>query len=410
MRSNVPVLLASSCLALGIRPVSAQPAASLPGCEPRAEVQQTIENQLSERTLQQMKFAERVSFRRGVLEGLIAKYPREVEPYRLLIKSTLDDDTANYPALVEHYRIQAEQLPGDPLALYLAGTALANRDTPQSTRLLEQARTQAPNFAWPALELAGVYGPGTKRADKKKAADEIGAFFAACPSSTDPEAQEVLGRAGTPLLQARVAVALRTRLAAETDPRRFEFYRALWGLEFRTHPASEHASVRQQVTADLKRLEALNPSPDAAWLVFLRDGYKQSGASPDAVAAIEDRVIAAFPHSEAAYRIVRARWESTHKEPDDQADAAAWNKYHSEYKVALKGWIARFTEVRELQHDDWFDTITEDPDATSEEGLRIQDAPVVRNVERQEASQPGLGRYPGNAPSQRSVSSSRPRR
>jgi len=53
----------------------------LPGCEPRAEVQQTIEQKLSEPTLQRMKFGDRVRFRREVLEDLIAKYPRELEPH-----------------------------------------------------------------------------------------------------------------------------------------------------------------------------------------------------------------------------------------------------------------------------------------------------------------------------------------
>jgi len=353
----------------------------LPGCEPRAEVQQTIDEKLFEPTLQQMKFGDRVRFRREVLEDLIAKYPREVEPHRRLLKSTLNDDTANYPALAEHYRKQAELHPGDPLALYLAGLALANRDTPQSIRFLEQARAAAPDFAWPALELGQLYSPGTKRADKKKAADEIAAFFGACPSSVDAEAQELLSRAGAPELQARVATALRARLAAETDPRRLEFYRRLWGLEFRTHAPQQHDALRRQIAADLKRLEALNPSPDAAWLVFLSDGYKQSGASPETVAAMEDRVLEAFPHSEEAYRIVRARWEKLHPEPDDGANAAAWGRYHKEYKEALKGWIARFTQSRELQHAEWFYAIQWDPDVSADEGLRTLDDYVTETAD-----------------------------
>jgi thiol-disulfide isomerase/thioredoxin len=344
----------------------AQSSAALPGCEPRPEVRRVLDEKLSEKALQEMKFTERVAFRRQVLEDLIAQYPREVEPYRRLIRATERGDTGRYRKL-------AEQHPDDPLALYVAGLALSGTDTPRSIRCLEQARAQAPNFAWPALELATIYAPGAKRVDKKKAGEEIAAFFAACPSSVDPGAQDRLGRAGTSELQARVAAALRARLAAETDPKRRKDYATLWGLEFRTHPPQEHDALRKQVAADLQRLELLNPKPDAQWLVFLKNGYKQSGASPETVTAMEDRVIQAFPHSDQAYQIVSDRWDQSHKEPEDQKDAAAWAKYHSEYRAALKDWIAQFTDSRELQHEAWFDAICNDPDVPPEEGLRALD-------------------------------------
>ena len=364
----------SAVLSIAASPVLfAQSSAALPGCEPRPEVRQVLNEKLSEKTLQEIKFTERVAFRRQVLEGLIAQYPREVEPYRRLIQATMQEDTENYPALVDRYRKQAEQHPDDPLALYAAGLALSGMDTPESIRLLEQASAQAPAFVWPALELARIYSPGTKRVDKNKAGDEVAAFFAACPSSTDADAQRRLDRAGSSELQARVAVALRARLATETDPKRLKDYETLWGLEFRTHPPQEHDALRKQVAADLQRLVPLNPKPDAGWLVFLKNGYKQSGASPETVAAMEERVIQAFPHSAEAYRIVSARWEKSHKEPEDPKDTAAWAKHNSEYRVALKGWIAQFTESRELQHEEWFDAICYDPDVSSEEGLRAMD-------------------------------------
>ncbi len=366
--------VAAAVLVFGcVGTLAAQSPATLPSCEPRPEVRQAIDGKLAEKSLQEMKFAERVAFRRRVLEDLIAQYPGEVEPYRMLIRATKEEEAGRYPELVERFQKEAGQHPGDPLAQYVAGLALSGRNTPLSIEYLERARSQAPGFAWPALELAHIYSPGTKRVDKKKAADEIADFFAACPSSSDADAQLRLTRAGTGELQARVAAALRARLAAETDPRRLKDYTTLWGLEFRAHPPQEHDALRKQVAADLKRLEAANPTPDAAWLVFLKDGYKQSGATPETVAAMEDRVIQAFPHSEEAYRIVNDRWDKLHKEPEDSADAAAWAKYHKEYREALRGWIARFTESRELQHAEWFDTMCYDPDLPAEEGLRLLD-------------------------------------
>src|ERR1022692_3866158 len=304
MRAFAAILLIATSPAL-----FAQSSPALPGCEPRPEVRQVLDEKLSEKILQEMKFTERVAFRRQVLEDLIAKYPREVEPYRRLIQATKEEDTDHYPALVDRYQKQAKQHPDDPLTIYTAGLALSGMDTPQSIRLLEQARSQAPSFVWPALELAHIYSPGTKRVDKKKAGDEVMAFFAACPSSSDAGAQRRLDGAGSSELQARVAAALRARLATETDPKRLKDYKTLWGLEFRTHPPHEHDALRKQVAADLQRLESLNPKPDAGWLVFLKNGYKQSGAPPETVAAMEDRVIQTFPHSDEAYRIVSDRWE-----------------------------------------------------------------------------------------------------
>lgn len=199
-------------LAAGWPALLAQPSPPETSCDPPPEVRRILDEKLSEEALQEMKFAERVAFRRDVLEDLIAKYPREVEPYRRLIEASSEDDTGHYAMLIDRFRKQAALQPDDPLALYVAGLALSGIDTPASIRFLERARSEAPGFAWPALELANIYTPGAKRADKKKSAEEIAAFFAACPSSTDASAQHRLGIAGTSELQARVAAAVRVWL------------------------------------------------------------------------------------------------------------------------------------------------------------------------------------------------------
>ncbi len=368
MRILTAVLLAAGCPTL-----FAQLSPPLPGCEARPEVRRILDEKLSKEALQEMKFTERVALRRQVLEELIAKYPREVEPYRQLIQATYQDDVDHYAALADRYRKQAEQHPNDPLALYVAGLALSGIDTPLSIRVLEIARSQAPNFAWPALELANIYSPGTKRVNPKKSGEEIAAFFAVCPSSADTNARRQLDRAGTNELRARVAGALRARLATEKDPKRLKDYETLWGLEFRTHSPQERDAVCKHVAADLKRFESLNPRQDAKWLVFLKNGYKQSGASPETTTAMEDRVIQAFPHSDEAYRIVSDRWEKAHAEPEDGADAAAWARYQTEYRAALKSWIVRFTDSLELQDEEWFDAIRYDPDVPAEEGIHALD-------------------------------------
>jgi thiol-disulfide isomerase/thioredoxin len=363
MRIAAAVLLAAACPALF---------AQLPGCEARPEVRRVIDDRLANKVLENMKFTDRLALKRQVLEDLIAKYPRELEPYRQLILATRYEDPEGYAVLSGRFISQAEQHPNDPLTLYLAALVLNGKDTPRRIQLLEQAKSAAPNFAWPDLTLAATYASG-KLADKKKAAAEITAFFTVCPSSTDSTAQWNLSRAGSTELQAKVAVALRARLAKETDPKRLQDYATLWGLEFRTRPPQEHDALRKQVAEDLKRLESMNPKPDAEWLVFLKDGYKQSGASAETITAMEERAIQAFPHSEEAFDIVNKRWEKAHKEPEDQKDLAAWKKYDAEEYPAVKSWIAQFTGSRYLQHVYWFYTISDNPDISEQEGLRALD-------------------------------------
>jgi thiol-disulfide isomerase/thioredoxin len=362
MRIAAVILLAAACPAL-----FAQSSLPLPGCEARPEVRRAIDERLANKVLDNMKFTDRLALKHQVLDDLIAKYPREMEPYRQLI-NTRYEDPEGYAVLSERFISQAEQHPNDPLMLYLAALVLSGKDTPRRIQLLEQAKSAAPNFGWPDLALAATYASG-KLADKKKAAAEIAAFFNVCPSSTDSTAQWNLSRAGSPELQAKVAVALRARLANETDPKRLEDYATLWGLEFRTHPPQEHDALRKQVAGDLKRLESMNPKPDAEWLVFLKDGYKQSGASAESITAMEDRVVQAFPHSDEAFGVVNERWRKVHKEPEDQKDAVAWKKYDAEHYAAIKSWIAQFTESRFLQHSEWFYTISDDPGISEKEGL-----------------------------------------
>jgi thiol-disulfide isomerase/thioredoxin len=367
MRIFAAILSAAVCQAL-----LAQSPPPLPGCETRPEVRQIIEAKLADKALENMKFADQLALKHQVLDDLIAKYPRELEPYRELLQATRYDDPESYPALSKLYVSQAAQHPDDPLALYIVALALNGKDTPRSIQLLEQAKSKAPEFAWPDLTLAGIHAKGIL-ADKKKAGEEIAAFFTACPSSTDAAAQRALSRIGSAELQAGVAAAMRARLTRETDPKRLEDYAALWGLEFRSHPPQEHDALRKQVAADLKRLESLNPSPDAGWLAFLKDGYAQSGASAETVAAMEDRVIHAFPHSREASRIVGKRWDKDHQEPEDQKDPAVWASYNAESEAAAKVWIAQFTEDRFLQHMYRFYNFDDRRDISEKEGLQALD-------------------------------------
>ena len=115
-------------------------------------------------------------------------------------------------------------------------------------------------------------------------------------------------------MQSRVARSLRERLEKETNRGTLLGYETLWGLEFRIHPPQQHAAER--VAGDLKRLESLDVKRDGEWMGLLRNGYKQSGASAGAVAAVENRTLRDFPASEAACGILRERFKKApHRNP-----------------------------------------------------------------------------------------------
>lgn len=345
---------------------------SLAGCEPWVEVRDALREQLKPADLDKLKSTDQALRQHQVLDDLIAKYPQEVEPFKRLITFVRNSEPEQFPALQDRFRQQVAQHPDDPIALYVAGLALKDTDTDESIRLLNASIARAPAFAWPALQLAEIYAGG-KRAEKKKSAEYLKSFFSACPASTDREAQWLLSKTGDAGLQSRVARSLRERLEKETDRGTLLGYETLWGLEFRIRPPQQHAAERERVAGDLKLLESLDVKRDGEWMDLLRNGYKQSGASAGAVAAVEDRTLRDFPASGAAYGILRERFKKAHPEPTDQKDAAAWAGYKQVYREALKGWIRDCTEVSFLSRSAWFYEIYDDNPLNEKEGLTALD-------------------------------------
>jgi hypothetical protein len=156
----------------------AQPA--LPSCEPSAEVRKVLHEKLSSTDTLKLKYSDRVALMHEVLNGLIARYSSEIEPYNRLISFVRYDEPDAFPALQVHFRQQAAQHPDDPVALYVAALALLDTDTPESIRLLKAARAKAPNFAWPNLKLAEIYSSG-KTQSKQNSEEYLRSFLPVCP-------------------------------------------------------------------------------------------------------------------------------------------------------------------------------------------------------------------------------------
>lgn len=369
----------------GLVPARCQTALALPGCETSPEVRKILDEKLDGKTLDKMKFVERVAFERQALEELVAKYPREYEPYQRLVEMhwTAPDE---FPPIQERFVKFARENPEDPLALTVGGMALVQTDTQEGIRLLEVAKAKGPHFPWPSYVLASLYFRG-KRADNGKVAENISDFFTACPDSTFEGTQRLLAKNAS--LQPKLAAALRARLEKESDPKRLLNYETLWGLEFRTRPPGEHDALRKQIAADLTRLETLNPKGDAEWSAFLIKAYKQSGASQEAITVMEDRLLREFPMSQNAEAIDEERWEKAHKRPEVQSDAEAWKKYKKAYEEAVRGWIAKYPDETDLQRYMLFDAVSNDDTLPEKEGLALMEQYLKNAVDyRQPSSGP----------------------
>jgi thiol-disulfide isomerase/thioredoxin len=378
MSKQLSVIIVLTAAVVGGSFVSkAQTAPPLPGCEPAPEVRKIIDDQLNPVVLAKIKFPERFVLERQVLEDLITRYPRELAPYEILNAwmypgATHEETLAFQDRLLK----MAKDNPDDPLALLLGGEVLVRKDTPEAIRMFEAAKAKAPNFPWPARQLAQLYMHG-KRADPIKEKENTEAFFAICPAytsayiSTDTIATWLLQK-DLPLLP-KTAAALRARLEKDTDPKRLEDYETLWGREFLLRQPKEFDAVRAQIAQDLKRLEAVNPKGDAEWRAFLISGYRQSGASTETLTAMEDRLLREYPQSDQAYYIVRGRWYTAHKAPEDQNDAAAWARYYKESEEATKGWIHDYPDNTFLQRGGLFSVMKEDDAVSEQDGIAALD-------------------------------------
>ena len=353
-------------------PVLAQDRPPLPGCEAPAPLQKELNAKLYYKPAESMKSSDRIARQVEMIDEFIAKYPREAEPYRKLFDLTWMNASL-IPVLVDRSEKQAKSNPDDPLAHAVLGYSLTLADPQRGIKELNDAKAKAPAFPVPYLLLAEIYSLG-KFADHKAMTDNITSYFNLCPASTDSEAHRLLAKTEDKALQAKVAPALRARLEKETDDWTLKSYETLWALEFRIHPPQEHAPVRRQVTADLKRMEHLNRKPDAQFEAFLVREYKQSDAPGDKSKAWEDRLIKEYPKSEEGAGAVQSRWYKAHEMPEDQKDRAAWAKWEQEHKAALREWIREFPDDYELQHYAWANAIVYDEGLSEKEVLQAFEA------------------------------------
>jgi thiol-disulfide isomerase/thioredoxin len=300
--------------------------------------------------------------RKKTLTELLQQYPYDLFVH--MKSRTTFFSTAGASQVRDQYQMLAQQHPDSLMFKYLYARALVDIDTPKAIEVLRQVETEDPGFAWTYLEFAGIYWRG-KFSDKQKLRSELDKFFGVCPSSLDSWAWYLALENGSPEMAARYVVALRERLMKETDRDNLRNWKTVWNIEFKVAPVLQHAQVRKQIEADAARLENMPGERDAKWLAFLKGGYELADDS-DAATRIEHELLAKYPDSQEAKRILAERWRKEHPAPGPDDPESKKQMY---YQVSL-------------QHDDellkaspgdsyllfrWFTTLNEIHGTTDEQ-------------------------------------------
>lgn len=288
---------------------------------------------------------------RQQLDRLVARYPRVYELRDFHLRTMRVGGRDIWPAVRAGILRQAEERPRDPLALTVAAMALHRSDTPQAIRFLERVQEAEPGDPISALLLAQIHHSG-RFGDVEKAQHFFDIYAERCPGFLEGPVETIMRKAASPETQARMARGLRQRLERSAEPEDMVLYETLWSLEFGTRPPTEHGAVRQQVAADLARIETTAPSPDARILEVLRNGAKQAGAPEEVLEKYNARIRQWVPRSYAAWTLDWEEWSQRHGKPDRHDDVEAWTQWKRAYYNALSEWKKLYPEQRFLE-DQW---------------------------------------------------------
>ncbi len=334
-------------------------------------VQRNLNDQLGSAT-----FEQQLAMREAAYHRAMAVDPQNFRPVRYYLLNLHDQQPEKFAALRQQ---MAGEHPEKPVEVLKAVVLFTGSDTPRALQLLDGLVQREPNYASAYLQRAGTYGYSGKYVDKAKAAEALAKFYQLCPSSVDSNALGYLMRMGSDDLKQSVAQSLRLRLAASTDAYLLRGYSDIWSLEFSTTPIPEHPKERQQITADLSHLEGLKLQTTAEWLSFLKDGYKQSGASEIQVRSLEDRILREFPHSDEAAELAFDRWDEQHPKPADNATAAEWQRYMRLALAEYQELIQRFPKEHGLAYYlvEWSANV----DGISNEDIVRQSESYLENID-----------------------------
>lgn len=268
-------------VAVALREISALRQQSIP----RVEVQQQI---------------------RARFEQLIAQYPNDLLAQRAFQREAGLSRTE----LIARFKKRYDSNPKDALSVYLYALSQSGENTPEASRLMEEALRLDPNMAWPHLAIA--YNAANSRPpDPEKTLRHHEAFVKLCPATFEYSPNIAFLQSTSTGLQGSVSAALRSKLAADPNPVRWDAYEYLWRIEFKLTPFPEHAALRKKVAADVARLRNSVPEPDLKLLQVLREGARSSGDTA-AEQKLNSEIDRRFPESQEAWWLLLTRWKKEH--------------------------------------------------------------------------------------------------
>ena len=294
-------------------------------------------NPQSEKDLKSLDLSRNVSFidtqtQKAMISGLLQKYPADTFLNILYQGQAKGGSDTEQRAMIQKYEALSLQHSDNPQYQYLYAFALLDVDTPKAIALLNANIAKYPSYPWSHLELADIFSWG-RFSDHPQMRRELELFFGICPNSLDSYAWGLAQDVATPDMAAQYAARLRSRLAGEIDRDHLQMWLAVWNLEFKAVPASEHERVRELVARDLAKLEQLPGSIDVDWLVFLKNGYTLLGDQA-ALDRVNDELLRDFPKSRAAKRVLDQRWWKAHPAPQPgDSEAKKQAAYREELKL-----------------------------------------------------------------------------
>jgi thiol-disulfide isomerase/thioredoxin len=319
-------------------------------CEPSPPVRQILDRYAQQSRTAHFK-ADREAAAAILLAGL-GEHPDDAFLLRARLHAL--EPEMDPGAQLRWARARHDEHPDRPIYAFLYAEALVGRDTPAARRMLEALAAAHPELPQTWLALARISATGNFR-DPAQAQRALASFLERCPAPLVGSALQLIVRQGTPEQVASTAAAVRRRLEAASDPTLPDVWEALWSLEFKARPTTEHEGERQQISRDLARLERLQWPNRLAWLELRRSACGDLG-DPAATAKVEAEILRAFPASDTAEWIVRERWEKDHRFAPGQSKESLETHFKEEL-AAAEAWRRQWPGDPNLL-DPWFTALS----------------------------------------------------
>lgn len=241
-------------------------------------------------------------------------------------------------------------MPDKNLSQYLEARLLRRSHVAKSRETLTHLLETAPAFSWPHLTLVEMMEePGAT--DSAQAEAHLRSFLKACPNT--PEAYAHLKNVKDPEMVRSGAVHFRQLLSPRTDTAIWQYYPALWELEFRAAPKEKHEQVRQRVRDDVKRLESLEPVASRYWNWTFNQA-SELGQDPAIQDWLKKTILNKLSDSDFAIDIAEEQWEQEHPRPSPEKleECRKWTLAHFD---ATEEWLKRWPNSPMLVNKQWMD-------------------------------------------------------